>query len=148
MPTKIVASKSNPKNGEINQQDLNRIISDFENFVDIKSTIARDFIKIETVTIPVPTMYNLLGLLTDAQKLKSFVSIKFGITLPGQKDCTDGKTDVSNHLTVAVFIDRNGIDLKDQVGDFVITPAFREFSVQGTADGPCCPVIQPPGGSQ
>ncbi|MEO6547105.1 MAG: hypothetical protein ABIN94_03875 [Ferruginibacter sp.] len=141
MPTKIVSEKSNPKDGIINKQDLNRIIQDFENFVEIKSTIARNFQKVDLISIPVPILEHLLSILDPAEKPGARVNIKMGICLPDQKDCTDGKTDISNYLTAVVFLSKNGNTLLDQVEDFIITPGFKEFG--GAAVGACCPLIHP-----
>ncbi|MEO6733972.1 MAG: hypothetical protein ABIN01_22310 [Ferruginibacter sp.] len=144
MPTKIVSGRSIPQNGLINQQDMKRIIQDFENFVEVKSTCARQFTKIDTVSVPVLVLDHLLTQVTAAQRATSTIDIKFGITLPNQKDCIDGVTEVSNHLTVVLLINRNGKELQDQVDDFVITPGFKEFN-NGATDGICCPVIHPDG---
>lgn len=143
MPTKIVTGRSNPQDGEINQFDLKRITQDFENFVEIKSTSARSFVKIDTITIPVPILDHLLDMISPTQRETSRIDIKFGITLPDQKQCTDGVTDASDHLTAVLFINRNGIELQDQPGNFIITPGFRESSNNGGAEGACCPVITP-----
>jgi len=143
MPTKIIAGRSNTENGEINQQDLKRIIQDFENFADIKSTISREFLKVNTVSIPFHILNRLLEKVTPAQRDATTIDIKFGITLPEQKQCDGDKLDVSDHLTVVVMINRGGSELQDQVDDFIITPGFKESSDGGLVDRACCPVITP-----
>ncbi|MEP7108536.1 MAG: hypothetical protein ABI760_11150 [Ferruginibacter sp.] len=146
MPTKIVSERSNPQNGKINQQDLKRIIQDFENFVDIGSTISRTFTKINSISIPLEIIESLINpviALPDDERVGATINLRFGITLPDQKDCNDADLDISNHLTVVLFLNRDGKTPSDQVGDFVITPGFKEFSAQGGEDGICCPLIHP-----
>ncbi len=142
MPTKIVASKSDPKQGLINQQDLRKITQDFEDFVEINTTISRAFKKINTVTIPLALVKHLLKPYEDKIDDHLRMNIKFGITLPGQKDCETDKIDVSNHLTALLVIEEDGLE-HDEINDFVIVAAFRENNENGNNDGPCCPVIKP-----
>lgn len=78
----------------------------------------------------------------DKELKDSNINIKFGVTLPNQKDCVDGITDVSNHLTAILVIEKKGFE-KDEPGNFVIAPGFREFFDNPVRDGACCPVIKP-----
>lgn len=148
MPVKIVKTKSKPKKGLINQHDLKRIIQDFENFVEIDSSISRVFKKINVVSIPALLIKHLLEKAQENDKDldNSAINVKFGITLPDQKDCLKEELDVSNHLTVILVIEKKGIEM-DEPGDFVIAPGFKEFSDSDIKDGACCPVIKPGGGS-
>ena len=86
-------------------------------------------------------MEDLISKLDPAEKLNSKLKIKFGITLPDQKDCKDVSKDISDHLTIVVFLSKGGIDLLDRVDDFVITPGFKELG--GGNEGACCPLIHP-----
>ena len=142
MPTKIVSGRSNPQNGEISQQDLNRIVQDFENFVSIESTVARAFTKIDTISIPILILDRLLAKVSPAQRPVSTIDIKFGITLPDQRECKDVANDISNHLTVVLMINRAGKEVQNQVDDFIITPGFKEFN-EGANEAVCCPLITP-----
>ena len=150
MPAKIVTTKSNPAHGEINQNDYKRIIQDFENFVEIESKIARQIKKINVVTIPALLLKHLLdkAKIHDSDLGQTHINIKFGVTLPDQKDCQRPFKDVSNHSTSVLVIEqptqssKEPIEL-DEPGNFVIVPGFKEFIENGQKDGACCPVIKP-----
>ncbi|MGN6435117.1 MAG: hypothetical protein ACTHMM_01240 [Agriterribacter sp.] len=170
MPTKIVITKSDPQRGLINQNDYKRIIQDFEDFVEIQSTVSRKFKKIKVVSIPAMTLQKFLNIAKskgDPDLRNTNINFKFGITLPNQKDCTDGTTDVSNHLTVVCVIEKIIIgnpgtpneyveldeinpecDCPDNKFDpandnYIIVPGFKEFTDPSMTDRVCCPVIKP-----
>jgi hypothetical protein len=146
MPTEIVLGDSNPREGRISINDLQKITNDFVQTVTIGCTEDRVVEKIDVISIPVVIIQNLLDELTDEEKLQpgTNVNIRFGLTLPGQKDCLDEEKDVSNHLTVALLLEKAGTELNG-VGDFVITAGFKEQD-NGAGDALCCPVIKPGGG--
>ena len=139
MPTKIVSGPSNSQNGEINADDLKKISDDFEQSVNVTSTGEREIHKLNFVSIPVLLVEHLLGKLNGIDKFNSNLIIRFGITLPGQTDCVDGVTDVSDHLTAVLLLEKNGQELSN-VDDFIITPGFKEQG-DGAANAACCPVI-------
>lgn len=156
MSTKIVNSgQSSPQDGAINQGDLAKIISDFENFVQLSSTDGRVITKIDYISIPLAVMY---GFIQDAQKLiaangdigaltpadfkRININVRFGVTLPSQKDCQNPKKDISNHLTTALLIEKDGVELSS-IGDSVIIPGFKaNYRYPGNdniGDTACCP---------
>lgn len=142
MPTEIVSGPSNAQEGRININDLNQIIDDFDKSIALSFALNRPIKKISVVSVPVVIVQNLLDELTDEEKLNSNLNIRFGVTLPDQNDCIDGVTDVSNHLTVALLLEKDGEELKSP-GDSIITAGFKE-SGNGSAEFVCCPVIKPP----
>jgi hypothetical protein len=149
MPTIIVNTGSDPQKGQISSGDLQQITSEFQSKIQVNSQLT----KMEEVFIPALIMQHLLAKISADKLNASFIKIKFGFTLPNQKDCKDNTTDVSNRLSVVVMIEDE--HEHSNVGDFIITPGFKEFDESanggnGAVDAPalmaCCPVIKPPVG--
>ena len=143
MPTTIVSGRSNPEDGEINQHDLYRIFHDFGNFVDIKSTISRDFIKVNTVSIPYIILSRLLKKSNTGATWGIFNWYQVWNNAPESKAMYCRQIRCLYHLTVVAMINSTGNELLDQVDDYIITPGFKECSDGGIVDRACCPVITP-----
>lgn len=142
MATKIVSTPSDPLNGEINVNDLNTIIGDFEDSTTLLTCPPpRQLTKTSFVAMKKEVLE---ALLVNAQP-GDYVSIRFGITLPGQLSCVNQTTDISNQLTVAILlaqkttipdpqnpgqtIDTINEKMQPDVGNYVITAGFRNDQV-------------------
>lgn len=136
MATKIVSTPSNPATGEINQFDLKRIIEDFEDYVEIKSSSAREIKKIGRIVMRRELLQGLLDKF-DEEEPDVYVSIHFGVTLPNQHSCFDNfQTDISNQLNIAILLGKENpeavndkiveINYPDDHG-YVITRGFRSY---------------------
>lgn len=142
MSAKIVLSRSKPGDGDINQNDLRRIIQDYENFAKIESAVERKFEKVKSISIPKLVLKSLVDQALDSE----FINVKFGITLPDQKSCIDKKIDISNHLTIVMLIEEaNGV-IKDQENDSVIVVGFKSKIIPQGIDKFCCGDPNKPGG--
>jgi hypothetical protein len=113
MATKIVNTPSNPQAGEINQSDLKRIIQNFEDFVEIKSTSARPFKKVGKMIMRRELMQSLLDKF-DEDVEDIYISINFGITLPDQVSCFNHDVDISNELSAVILLAKNFPEMDDK----------------------------------
>ena len=147
MPTKIVSAASNPAGAEINQADLQSISADFQKNILVSTTDSRKILKNEYVSIPLKSIKALIDMAAQLDNSKDdvFIRIKFGISLPGLKDCISGSTDISNELVTVALIEQAGVE-KSNVGDYVLTPGFKSFLGNNLAKGiyVCCPTQTPP----
>jgi hypothetical protein len=147
MPAEIVQTQSNPRNGEISQLDVHRIITDFQNLVSIQTSGGRNIERVNQILIPIAVIKELIDYYTENQhKPAEYIGISFALTLPEQVSCLDFSTPIGNQLTVVIHgstkDDKVVIDHLD-TGDFVITAGFKS-KIAGLAEY-CCG--NPSGGS-
>ena len=125
MSTKIVSTPSEPLKGEINKNDLKQIFDDYEKLVKLDSTTSRHFKKIEGFYININILKDFIQQAESTGADYTKIYCKFGVTLPDQKTCMAPFKDIGNSLTVAFFIADKNNNVKDHVGDGILTAGFK-----------------------
>ncbi len=137
MPIKIVQGASDPRNGVINETQMNDAIKEWDINVEVTSTNpAQPVIKRLWCSFDRTEILMLLGV-TNAPPTPdiSGVRIYFGVHPDNQKSCEE--EDFSNMMNTMIFaIDAKGVDRK-KVDDMMLIPGYNAHVVGGNG-GACC----------